>query len=309
MATKTKQISPQSANLTVQQMKIAIPTLERRINELTAIDYTAITGRNDPFFESLVHKIDDTLISIFGAGTIEYNRYCIHSLDTARISFYNEASLNEIINGYRAGALNAIQTLQTIIQIFSEKISDSTLFNSNSEKLSDLKSLAESHSISEISGLSGIQKSQVIDFTKVFIVHGRDEFSKISTARYIEKLGLNAIILHEQASSGNTIIEKIEANTNVGFAIVIYTPCDTGGLANQTESKFRARQNVVFEHGYLIAKLGRKNVCALVKGDIEIPNDISGVVYVSMDEHNAWQISIAKELRAAGFSIDMNKVI
>lgn len=147
------------------------------------------------------------------------------------------------------------------------------------------------------------------DLTKVFIVHGRDDLAKIETARFIEKLGFSAIILHEQASSGKTIIEKIEANTNVGFAIVLYTPCDIGGIAGATEQKSRARQNVVFEHGYLIGKLGRNNVCALVKGDVEIPNDISGVVYVNFDGNGAWHLAIAKELRHAGYSVDMNKVI
>lgn len=151
--------------------------------------------------------------------------------------------------------------------------------------------------------------SNAFDLTKVFIVHGRDDLAKTEAARFIEKLGFSAIILHEQASSGKTIIEKIEAHTNVGFAVVLYTPCDIGGLADEKAQKLRARQNVVFEHGYLIGKLGRHNVCALVKGDVEIPNDISGVVYVPLDTHGAWHLSVAKELRNAGYLVDMNKVI
>lgn len=154
-----------------------------------------------------------------------------------------------------------------------------------------------------------IKKIGELDLSKVFIVHGRDELTKVESARFIEKLGFSAIILHEQASAGKTIIEKIEENTNVGFAVVLYTPCDVGGLAGETEQKSRARQNVVFEHGYLIAKLGRQNVCALVKGNVEIPNDISGIVYIPLDEHGAWHIALAKELRKAGYAVDMNKVI
>ncbi|MEQ8469805.1 MAG: nucleotide-binding protein [Marinoscillum sp.] len=149
------------------------------------------------------------------------------------------------------------------------------------------------------------------DLSKVFIVHGHDELAKTDTARFIEKLGLKAIILHEQASSGNTIIEKIEEYSNVGFGIILYTPCDVGSKmgAEKTALKSRARQNVVFEHGYLIGKLGRRNVCALVKENVELPNDISGVVYVQMDSHKAWHIALAKELRNAGYQIDMNLVI
>jgi len=132
--------------------------------------------------------------------------------------------------------------------------------------------------------------------------------AKVSAARFVEKLDLSAIILHEQPSAGSTIIEKIEEHTNVGFAIVLYTPCDVGSLAGES-LKPRARQNVVFEHGYLIAKLGRRNVCALVKGEVEIPNDFSGVVYVPLDDYGAWQVTVAKELRSAGYEVDMNKLV
>lgn len=141
---------------------------------------------------------------------------------------------------------------------------------------------------------------------KVFIVHGRDNQTKQEVSRYIEQLGLQAIILHEQASSGMTIIEKIEHYSNeADFAIVLYTACDHGRGVHETKipPKNRARQNVVFEHGYLMAKLGRKNVCSLVKGDIETPNDISGVVYVGLDDFGAWKAEIAKELKACGYQL------
>ena len=145
---------------------------------------------------------------------------------------------------------------------------------------------------------------------KAFIVHGHDETAKVKAARFIEKLGFKPIILHEQASSGKTIIEKIEEYSNVGFGIVLYTPCDIGGKnAEKPNLKLRARQNVVFEHGYLIGKIGRSNVCALVKGEIETPNDISGVVYVPMDDSDAWHLLIARELKKSGYDVDMNKVI
>jgi len=141
---------------------------------------------------------------------------------------------------------------------------------------------------------------------KVFIVHGRDNEAKQEVSRFIEKLGLEAIILHEQASSGMTIIEKIEHySSDADFAIVLYTACDHGRGVHESKipPKNRARQNVVFEHGYLMAKLGRENVCSLVKGEIETPNDISGVVYVPLDPFGAWKTEVSKELKACGYSI------
>lgn len=139
--------------------------------------------------------------------------------------------------------------------------------------------------------------------TQVFIVHGHDEIAKFDLANFVSGLGLEPIILHLQASSGRTIIEKIEHYSNVGFGVVLYTPCDVGAKAGTLTSSYRARQNVVFEHGYLIGKLGRSRVSAVVKGQIETPNDISGVVYVAMDDGGNWQEELKKELRSVGYNV------
>jgi len=148
-----------------------------------------------------------------------------------------------------------------------------------------------------------------IDCNKVFIVHGHDDGAKNEVARFVEKLGFEAKILHEQVDSGATIIEKLEKHTDVGFAIVLYTECDIGSVKSKPEDlKPRARQNVIFEHGLLIGKVGRANVVALVKGDVEIPNDISGVVYKSMDTGGSWKYSIAREMKNSGYDVDMNKI-
>lgn len=142
---------------------------------------------------------------------------------------------------------------------------------------------------------------------KVFIVHGRDNELKEEVARFIEKLGLEAIILHEQANNGKTIIEKFEKNSSeIGYAIILYTACDKGCLKNEDNFKYRARQNVIFEHGYFIGKIGREKVCALVKGDIEKPSDLDGVLYISYDNH--WKMFLASEMKVAGLPIDMNKL-
>lgn len=149
----------------------------------------------------------------------------------------------------------------------------------------------------------------VQDKTKVFIVHGRDNGAKQETARFIEKLGFIPVILHEQANNGQTIIEKLENNTDVGFAIVLYTPCDIGNAKGEEPLLPRARQNVVFEHGYMVAKIGRNKVCALITNGVEKPGDISGVVYITMDDNEGWQLPLAKEMKSAGYDIDFNLVI
>ena len=144
---------------------------------------------------------------------------------------------------------------------------------------------------------------------KIFIVHGHDDSAKNELARFIEKIGLKAIILHEQASGGNTIIEKIEEYANtVGFAIILYTACDKGKSKKEDDLKDRARQNVVFEHGYFVGKLGRNRVIALNKENIETPSDIDGVLYIPMDSAGAWKTQIVQELKTAGYTIDANSI-
>ncbi len=144
---------------------------------------------------------------------------------------------------------------------------------------------------------------------KVFVVHGHDDGAKHELARFLEKIELEAVILHEQANQGRTIIEKFLACADeVGFAVVLFTPDDLGGASTAPVQVARARQNVVFELGYFVAKLGRGNVCLMRKGDVEIPSDLFGVIYTELDGNEGWKMALVKELKAAGLSFDANKM-
>ncbi|TDG05286.1 hypothetical protein E1N52_26485 [Paraburkholderia guartelaensis] len=142
---------------------------------------------------------------------------------------------------------------------------------------------------------------------KVFIVHGHDGEARETVARYLHGLGFEPVILHEQANQGRTVIEKIEANRDVGFAVVLLTPDDVGRSVKEDELKPRARQNVLLELGYFICHLGRERVCALRRGNVDIPSDFAGVVWESMDDGGGWRLALARELRAAGHEVDLNK--
>jgi predicted nucleotide-binding protein len=146
---------------------------------------------------------------------------------------------------------------------------------------------------------------------KVFLVHGRNEAVLHGVARFLEKLGLDVTILREQPNEGKTIIEKFAEFSDVGFAIVLLTADDRGGLANDTfeQQRPRARQNVILELGYFLGKIGRKRVCALYQSGVEIPSDYQGVLFVGLDDAGAWKLSLAKELKACGIDVDMNKAL
>jgi Predicted nucleotide-binding protein containing TIR-like domain len=144
---------------------------------------------------------------------------------------------------------------------------------------------------------------------RVFIVHGRDDGAKDTVARFLEVLRLEPVILAEQTSEGKTVVEKFEKHANVGFAIILLTPDDIGYLKDRpVDKKPRARQNVMVELGYFMDKLSRKRVCALSKGDIEIPSDYHGVLREDMDERGAWKLKLAREMKSAGLTVDLNQL-
>jgi predicted nucleotide-binding protein len=145
--------------------------------------------------------------------------------------------------------------------------------------------------------------------TAIFLVHGHDEEAKHHVARIVQQLtGSEPIVLDEQASSGLTVIEKFELHSDrAAFAIVLLTPDDEGGPVGGP-LRPRARQNVVLELGYFFARLGRGSVVALTKGDVDLPSDVSGMVYISLDKAD-WPQRLGKEMRIVdGLNIDMNQL-
>lgn len=131
---------------------------------------------------------------------------------------------------------------------------------------------------------------------KVFIVHGHDDKLKFQVYQFLIEEEFEPVILHLQANDGDTIIEKLERHfTDISYAIILYTACDEGRSVKETGFRSRARQNVVFEHGYLLSKLGRENVSALVSDGVETPGDMSGVVYIQ--ESSDWRYSLLRELK------------
>ena len=147
--------------------------------------------------------------------------------------------------------------------------------------------------------------ANVGDYSKVFIVHGHNGELRERVARIIERQGLTAVILNEQSNQGKTIIEKLEIEGNAAGAVCLFTADDEGKAQTEHLAKPRARQNVVFEAGYFIGRLGRENVAILADKGIEIPSDLQGVIYTGTDN---WEFGLLKELKSMGYSIDFNKM-
>lgn len=243
--------------------------------------------------------LNDILVPYLKEEEFVFNGYFLQKENVARLKIVTTNQSARALAEYE----NANMPEGLIMYVAPENILDYDEYTTDVTK----SLLTEAKELMTNPETKDVRKNEPLDKSKVFIVHGHDVEAKLEVARFIEKMGFEPIILHEQASDGMTIIEKIEKYSNVGFGIVLYTPCDIGyAKGHETEKMARARQNVVFEHGYLISKLGRNNVCALVKQLVETPNDISGIVYVPLDSNGGWKIPLAKEMKSSGYEIDFN---
>ncbi|WP_066839185.1 TIR domain-containing protein [Rufibacter ruber] len=214
--------------------------------------------------------------------------------------------------------ISALKKIRFSPQIFSTSTPNSTFeraFNNGKRELLNLLSvIAEDLQLESVINQPKATDSSIKNDSKtIFIVHGHNEEIKLAVARTLEKLKLDPIILHEQPSKGRTIIEKFTENSDVSFAIAILSADDIAYARNENPEnlRYRARQNVIFELGYFIGKLGRDRVLALHEAveDFEIPSDYSGVLFVPYDKTGKWQFNLVKELKAVGVSVDANNII
>ena len=238
-----------------------------------------------PGFKKWLRDTEVTITHLFGDNSKYLEGFAERAYSP---SFYSPYEPN-MANIIHAGYIDGLETASAIIQSMIDEVE------------SFWPGEGEAHAVQgPVAGKTPITND-------VFVVHGHDDGAKDTVARFLEKLGLNPVILHEQPNRGRTIIEKFEEESRVAFAVVLLTPDDMGAPTDEVSSlKPRARQNVIFELGYFTGSLGRELVCALVKGDVEKPSDYEGVVYIFFDDYGAWQMALVKELRNAGLDVDAN---
>jgi predicted nucleotide-binding protein len=276
MAKRQPVVPPQPPSLTSQQALALLKS--QRDKGQSLLDHRPITSNDEAAWETVIR---DVLTKAFGEGSPNIN--CV--MDTGNYAYAfgggNESAWEEQRAKDMTKRLTILDGLIDMIQ-------------------------------SEMAVRAG---STVADTTqlgnKVFLVHGHDERAIHETARFIEKLGPEVLILRELPNSGMTIIEKFTEYADVAFAVVLLTGDDRGGVANDPPAayKLRARQNVIFELGFFIGRLSRKRVCVLYQPNVDIPSDYQGVAYLAFDANGAWKLALAKEMKEAGLEIDMNNAL
>lgn len=207
----------------------------------------------------------------------------------------------------RSGSLVIITPATDSVKIYSEELEAKVNCLESFIGRADLIPIADNVKQEIMS--STLKRDSKNSSKNIFIVHGHETSLRAETESLLKDLGFNPVVLFKTPNCGDTIIEKLERESkDVVFAIILYTPCDHGGAISGKELQPRARQNVVFEHGLMCGILGRNRVVAIRNEEIEIPSDLSGILYIQYDQHGAWKYSVAKEMKAAGLPIDLNKI-
>jgi predicted nucleotide-binding protein len=267
--------------LTADQIRQGIDRLRKRISELEAFDPASVEERWSPVTHAIDTAIEETLARVFGEGTPAYNRYnSAARLDNGPLIMGGGPDpAYKVQEWLREGKARSLALLNQAVKGLEEDLAD----------------------VGESAPTSTPAQPRFANNDEIFIVHGRDSPAKIEVARLVERAGLKAVILHELPNQGRTIIEKFEAHGGAaGFAVIVVTPDDVGGL-DKDQLQPRARQNVIGEMFWFAGRLGRDRVCALKKGDVEMPSDFAGLGYTEMDDRGAWKQALLRELQAAGY--------
>jgi predicted nucleotide-binding protein len=219
-------------------------------------------------------------------------------------------SSDELVREYSDAAFLAGGFEQSLEQKVNE------LHHDFERKIRRLKSIVEQVPLFQVdpsvSPADSRPTSPVALGSEIFVVHGRNEAVKLEVATFLERLaGRRPVILHEHASEGRTVIEKLEHyGRDTNFAIVLLTADDEGRLRGSSDEPLpRGRQNVVLELGYFMARLGRSRVVLLYESDVELPSDMTGVVYTRLDSAGGWKLTLARELQAAEIPVDLNRAM
>lgn len=258
----------------------ALEKLRERAESLKALT-NSVSESGDPEFKKWRRDTEVALERIFGQDTR-------HIRDFKGISFTPSAfSMDNPDPAFARALRSGMASTEALLRSMAEEIEE--YWDEAGDAVCEISTVTTKES------------------NRVFVVHGHNEAVREITARLLEKLGLEPVILHEQPNRGRTIIEKFIDYADVAFAIVLLTSDDVGGKSAEILQP-RARQNVLLELGFFLGRIGRDRVAALYEEGVEVPSDYDGVLFVPLDSAGGWRFLLARELKAAGLAVDFNRI-
>ncbi len=221
------------------------------------------------------------------------------SLERLR-DLYEDRVTKMAVESYKPGITDTLSSIER--RLFSLETS-----------ISDLNERSSNESSAVFSSLDKGKPAS----RRIFVVHGRSDLAdslRTQVVAFLVKLGFDPVVLREQAEGGRALPHKLEEEmADVGYAFVLLTPDDIGSHCKEADSmRPRARQNVIYEHGLFVGKMGLPRICAIQMGDVELPSDLSGIIPKVLSEGEALDriyLDLVKELRLAGYEVDANLIL
>jgi predicted nucleotide-binding protein len=237
-----------------------------------------------------------------------YTTWCAITADILRSIYSHDGPCQDFLQEEPAGAgggpWSGTQTLAAEAAAYRVQVE---------RKIGKLEALVRRIGELGVEAAEDAQKKSAAISRRVLIVHGQDAGLQEQVVRLLTLVGLEPLVLHDQATQGRFVLQAFDGQTDMGFAVVVLTPDDVGASAlrygKDKQVAPRAEQNVVFELGFLVAKLKPSRVLVLHKPGVEVPGDCLGVLCVPADGFGGWRMRLAKELRGAGYAIDLDKLV
>jgi len=275
-------------------VKKAIEELETIYHSASKASMCANSGAK--IFVEWYNHVVDVISLVFGGDSLE-------------LTYLGDLDFGSPVNATDKDRVAFHIAMSSITSVIADWIR--TLTNIEDKSSARQMALIKAKRVKGDSAQNGNVLDDVNDRTgNVFVVHGHDEALREKVARTLEKLGLKPIILREQPNEGKTLIEKFESKADVGFAVVLLTPDDIGYDKNKpNEAAGRARQNVVLELGYFVGRLGRNRVMTIKHPNLQLPGDVLGLVYSDATNESQWKFELVRELNAAGYKVDANRLL
>jgi predicted nucleotide-binding protein len=278
MAKARQDATPVSHHSTISP-ELALKRLQKLLEQIPEIH---ANGHGSPALSTWEGNVKIVLSELYGENSLVFKEF--DGIWFSPGSYYDGQPTSEFVAAFNNGLAQAKGFLES--------------------RVNDLRERIEHEKPSSNAALFTPRPSG----RRIFVVHGHDHGTKETVARFLGKLDLEPIILHEQADRGKTIIDKFETHAaDVQCSVVILTADDiASSKADPEQKEVRARQNVIFELGFFVGRLGRHRTFALVEKGVALPSDIHGVVYIPLDD-GEWRLRLVKELKAAGLEVDANR--
>ena len=271
-----------------EQISNAILRIERFLADLDLLNRETANEsfEIDQNVRGLENAINSTLSDIFGPQTQEFRRYQARLVP---VVFTNDRA--QVMHSFQERIQQAVTNLKRINDNFHQMVDEDS--QNEDRNMQHVPSTIVSPPGQRDSVPPRRSPSALVSVLSVPSPESR------AMKNFLNKLGLNAEVF--TPPNGQTRMSRhLQTMKGAEFALAfISEQGDSGNTYGDS----------LFILGYMAGRLGEENVCAVTSGKVVMPPSCVGIAKLAMDEVGAWQLELARILRAGGMQFDLNRVL